>query len=760
LNRSIGSPLSAHCNAIFLEVLERGLSTQKQSIADLITPAMLDHFARNDSLDSLFYPFFVQIVASELARPPPADGVVVALVRRLIEEKRQLFAQARFSRLISHLVDHIKALNVDALWVLCRASQLSEEQFVVDAFVVLPQRIIHFACQNAPESRTLSNQRIQRAWRAEEALGDPKTFQMPPLDLVRSRVGVSELSNDVVSEFLTAFRNAIDQIGNLSAQCFVEAFACLREMVLNSACYFAVVPVVLQLLPHLVQKVKFGNVMPLLTSQLLFDPEETVFGRKGLLIYVNTLRNAVIDFCSTYDVNSLVGIFVQASAVPLLFAEVLLRNHWRGQPLLDRDFFAREPVMSALVAASLGIKEAVCDPAIPGLGYAKSIIFLTLFGLLDDRVTAQNCLNSSIFVTGFLMLMLEADFTSVVLKSLASCLSEIETLPEQVPVFLISVFEACVQRHTDEHMPQIACDLTQAIVRCLSHNIKFSLVFDQVLEPALLCLRTHPTAELFDGIFNLLMLVTEGQKKQDLSQKRFNLILDIIAEVEGAEPSQATFRQFLNMLNASTNLSMNLPFVIKVPEVIPLVLVAFSRSRQLPAVLAHFMDLCKHSVGNIIALHNGEATSLLLRAVEGSFEYRGRIVDFDFTTNRTFFIQTHIWPLVALILASRSSYEVDHTLRSLVTPDAQGVFSPHASLVIELIDLAFSLIDRNPFPQFPIATPTPIITFHAVDSSRISNGFVFAFHAQMDSLRTITSEKTRFILLELSSGPRHFIFLL
>jgi hypothetical protein len=511
----------------------------------------------------------------------------------------------------------------------------------------------------------------------------------------------------------------------------------------------------LQILLRLIEKATLAPVIPLFAPPMLFNPDETIFTTEGLLLSVNTLRNSVIDFMAAHNRPALPPLFVSSTNSPLLFAEVLLRNHWHGQNSLPLDFFAREPVMSGLISVSLGIKDALPDPAVPSLGYAKSIIFLTLFGLLDDRATAKKCLKSSVFATGFLLLMLEADFTSIVVESLSSCLSEIDTLPEQVPVFLLSVFEACTQHHTDQHMVQIARDLSQAIVRCLSYNIKLSPALDQVLDPALVFLKLHPTAEIFEIVFTMLMLVTEGQTIRDFSHKRFNLILDIVSTIEGAEPSLAIFRKFQNMLNASTNLSMNLPFLIKVPSVIPIVLIAFSRSRMLAHVLAFFMDLCKHSIGNAIALHTGETTFLLLRAIEGSFEYRGRILEFDFTSNRDQFFQRHVIPLAATILASRLNYEVDQTLRSLITPNAEGVFSPYASLAIEIIDLTFSLTNREPSPQFSNVAPTPLIRFASVDPKRIADGFIFAFYAQMDFMRTLTMH-TRFVLLEFVSGPRCF----
>jgi hypothetical protein len=145
----------------------------------------------------------------------------------------------------------------------------------------------------------------------------------------------------------------------------------------------------------------------------------------------------------------------------------------------------------------------------------------------------------------------EIDFSWVVVESLSNCLTQLQTLPEQVPLFLVSVFDACSRHHNDAHLARIARDLSHAIVRSLSYNARLSPQFDQVLEPALTFLQVQPTAAMLDAILTILMLVTEGQRRHALGQRRFNLILDIVAAVEGDEPSDATFRKFQNVLNSA-----------------------------------------------------------------------------------------------------------------------------------------------------------------------------------------------------------------
>jgi hypothetical protein len=224
-------------------------------------------------------------------------------------------------------------------------------------------------------------------------------------------------------------------------------------------------------------------------SGRLFNAAQTVFHTFGVVLSENTLRNTAFDIVASHCLSSVADLFVGSAPTPLVFAELLLCDQLRAdstkRPSLGRDFFACEPVISSLIAASLGLQQAPHNPDVPGVGYAKSIIFKTLFGLLDDRATAQSCLDSAVFATGFLSLMFEADFAGIVVESLSNCLTQLQTLPEQVPLFLVSVFEACSRHHSDAHLSRVARGLSHAIVRSLSYNARLSPQFDQVLDPAL-----------------------------------------------------------------------------------------------------------------------------------------------------------------------------------------------------------------------------------------------------------------------------------
>jgi hypothetical protein len=172
-----------------------------------------------------------------------------------------------------------------------------------------------------------------------------------------------------------------------------------------------------------------------------------------------------------------------------------------------------------------------------------------------------------------------------------------------------------------------------------------------------------------------MMLIRQTQRQYELPDARLVMVA-----------SDATFLKFQNVMNASKNLSMGLMFLIRVPEVIPLVLLAFAHSRRLADILNFLLSLGKYALWNAFCLHIGEVDLLLLRALYGRFEYRGLSPRFT---------EQQVIELVALILTVRSRFEVDRAICDLTVSAKAGKFSPNGPLAIETINPAFRRSTRT-----------------------------------------------------------------
>jgi hypothetical protein len=577
---------------------------------------------------------------------------------------------------------------------------------------------------------------------------------MPPPELIENRLTLEALSDENVEEMLTRLLPSLTRIGPKSAEMLVASLSNRMDVILNSPQYLDFLAVLVQMLEVLAAKASIASLIPLLLNPLIFNASEVVFLYGGIMSGENTLRNAIFKLVATHEFEELAALFVRCSLNPVMFAELLLRaTHCHP---LHNDFFGREDVMSALIEAALSIQEPICNAIGVRLSYAKSILFKTLFGILDDPDTTRLCFESQVFATGFLSLMFEPHFTDVVVQSLSRCLSHIPTVPESVPLFLLSVFESCSLHHDDKELAKIGRDLSQAIVRSLSHNTALSGYFDQVADAALSFLQFEPTAEMLDDILTILMLITQSQTTHTLTRKRLNMLLKIITAVEKNEPSDSTFLKLKNIMNASTNISMNFPFLIKAPSILPVVLLSFAKSSRLALVLDLFMSLCRHSLSNVSALHEGEVDYLLLRGVKGKFEYRGCRVRFNFAFDSTSFIREHVMPLIALIVSEHSSYPIDHVFCELIAPGERGNFSKTAELGFETLQMIFAHTKLNPPLQLPVIAPGPIVRFDNVDGTRFFDGFVLGFYTKIDSVKTGTMPH-KFILFQIQDSAHIFM---
>jgi hypothetical protein len=241
-------------------------------------------------------------------------------------------------------------------------------------------------------------------WASHEVVQDPRSFLMPPEQLIESRLSLEDVCGEVIQNLLNGILPSIGILGPMSCQSLVDSFAMQPANLIRSSNSLVYLAVFLQIFKTIVGHTAMTDLTPLLVNDTIFSPSENLFRIAGLSPVRNTMPNEVLDFVATHDLG-LSELFVRTAATPLLFGELLLRAT-RYHPLSD-DVFGREMVMAALISASLGIQQLTSDPDVPGTGYAKSIIFKTLFGLLDDRVTAQRCFESQIFATGFLSLMFE-----------------------------------------------------------------------------------------------------------------------------------------------------------------------------------------------------------------------------------------------------------------------------------------------------------------------------------------------------------------
>jgi hypothetical protein len=152
--------------------------------------------------------------------------------------------------------------------------------------------------------------------------------------------------------------------------------------------------------------------------------------------------------------------------------------------------------------------------------------------------------------------------------------------------------------------------------------------------------------------------------------------------------------------------------LVRVPEIIPLLLLAFAHSRRRADILGFLLSLGKYSLWNAFCLNIGKVHLLLLWAFYARFEYRGLSVEFELSLH---FIKQQVVGLVAVILTVRSNLEVDHAICDLITPNKAGRFSANdRAEKIEFKCIMFDMpvgvvIDQCESASVPISEESPVV---------------------------------------------------
>jgi hypothetical protein len=171
---------SAHCNQVFNEMISIGLATKDDVAISEISGPILRHFQVNPSLESTFFPMFSIVVESQLGLATPEnERDVITMIRCIFEGEFPVVQNVSLCPLMSHLVNRLNSLNPDAIYILCKASKLHEEQLIADSFLVLPDLLIRFVTERSSSQGPSDAQRHSLQDVSPEILENPRSFLMP-----------------------------------------------------------------------------------------------------------------------------------------------------------------------------------------------------------------------------------------------------------------------------------------------------------------------------------------------------------------------------------------------------------------------------------------------------------------------------------------------------------------------------------------------------------------------------------------------------
>lgn len=738
-----------HSNAIFQELVIIVNSIQKESLFKILIEPIINDIQINTTLEKFFYPTFLDfIIKIQNMEDKSNFAAMIPIIAALAADQRKFFEYESLRDLAYLISREITDLDMNALYILCFCSQReNDDETISDFFLSIPH-VIFQRIQKSPvvnnvndfkytfpkENRNSKDGQISTE-NSENSIISPDMLFMPSSESVENKVSFLSLCDKWMQSFIKSFISMLKICGKHCLNAIMTSLQSMKELLFQSEYCIDFIVVTLLILKQVATKCNIHPAINLIVNQFTFCENVTIFTEKGLCDSNNRLRNDIFEFLVKNDDEGLAELFIRSSSHPLLYAELLMRATF--QVPLPNEFYSSPVILPSLIGSTMLILQTDFPDYVDKSNVARSIIFNVLFRLFDEPKTALQCFENHIFTAGFLSLIFEPGLSKLIVRSLSDCLSKFPVLPEPVSLFVASLFKMCSLHH-DEQLSSIANNLAHEIIRSISHNISIGPSFEAVFDSTLEFLQIDPTPEMLEAVLSMLLLIAQGNLNLLVNSTRFNNILNLIHSVEGDEPSDTTFLKMQNLMNASTNLAMNMMFLIRIPDVLALVLIAFSKSKRLSKILETIMNLCTFSIANIYACHDGDVDLILLKSLFGGpFNYKKRKVEFLYDDKQSI-IESHVMKLISQIVSVRSSYTIDNLFLSLLLPNENGDYNKYANLAVSTLNSIFLAMSKLPYPTYPIASSTPYLKYDNLNPEGLEKGFIFAFYCYIDVGRCIT----------------------
>lgn len=700
LNRCADSVFCDFCGQIFRELAEIALKSEDSRVLELV----FQHFYVNRKLDQDYSLLLLSVFDRVIAlQSDELTEKCLALLVQMLENELPVVMFPSFTHILSATTRYFNSLSHDAMMAVALASRYSNEAIISDSFMVLPTLLLN----------RLEGQPVTLVVETIEAVN---TDQPATPDTGVSCEGeIVEICGDTVRE-LSAKMNAVIATASTEVlEVFTGSLSQMSVVLTGSPYVIDFLVFVTLVLEELSRKVSIESLIPLLFTSQLFNPDVTIFRNGGVSEQLTIARNAVVDAIANINAGLFYEIFEMISRAPFLAAEFVMKLSFK----LGKTFFANEVFLTSLFNTInlLRQRKTTCGDE----DRVHSVLLSTLLTILEDTKMAILCFTHVTFSTSLINLCFDKDFSQTAVDFFTSCLSKFETLPDGFVTFLSVLLSTCAANGDNSHFCELGSQLIKGVNQALSHNPRHGVAFSGVLQSCLKFAKMSQTKEDFELVMTMFTLVTQSQKELTLTDEVFGSILDIRKSVEGDSPSDNFVLACLNLMNASTNLSLELLFSIENVDVIPLLFCSYCDSPNVSYCIDLFQRLCSFSVSNILACHNGKLDVLLLDSLNGAFEFRNKPMKFTFTNEgRDIALR-----LISTIVSVRSSVEVDRKfLKLLVSHDLE--VSKRALMTLH------ELFSNDQSVNNELWSPHPMYELDGAFGRELHNGFAFSCYLKVD----------------------------
>jgi hypothetical protein len=482
---------------------------------------ILNQIALNQNLDARFSP--VLMVLFDRVMEIEDDDITadtLALLVALFQHHSGVIKELDFFHFLSLLTRMFHELNQDVLYIMACASHLTDNAIIRDCFVVLPTCLLnHFY------ERDL-------VFKFEKVCG-LYTDDTPLESMISAPKTLVEYCDEGICSLASQLNLVLSIATPEVAECFVQAFDASDSTFCGDSSPADFFVFLCLLLEPIGRTVSIAPLVPILLNSVIFDFRFSIFADGGVPPQLNAVRQCFFQSLAALDCSHFYTVLDVLSQSPFLAAECMVRLSYRFQA----SFFADEVILMCLFSSIhiLQQKTELMNHSVKKK--TQSVLFSTLFSILDDPSIALECFARHAFSTSFLNLMFNKKYTSIVIDSFSTCVSKFDEIPEPIVVFLSLVFVSCPS-DGDSHFMEIALRLMKGMVHALSHNANLGKSFSAVYENCFGFARKSKSKEALECSLTILTFIVQSTALFTMSDQMFNSLLDVCEQLEGDEPSE------------------------------------------------------------------------------------------------------------------------------------------------------------------------------------------------------------------------------
>ncbi|KAK8898718.1 hypothetical protein M9Y10_001010 [Tritrichomonas musculus] len=756
MNLCVSSPFHVFFPDIFKELLTDLLTKYNVDWDISLLNKILRQIVSNNSFDSSLSNCLESLISKIVSTKDSA--MVETLLSVLViffEENKPAIQEISCSYIISSITNYISNLDLNSLVVLGYCSQKEPNDVtILYRYQNLIRNALAVFSQNPPFYQpsilfsTPQSSNINNSSEDGSDINDESTFEAPPENLIHCESNIDDICCKKLKLYSTRFHSLLNLSSKPCSDAFIQSIIDTQKIVEISVYSVDILILIASCLSFLSKQSTIGPIVQYFIKSKIFDPKFTIFSKEGLNPTISIIRNSIFKIISTIDSSFFYNFIQSATLHPLLLAEHIMRLSYKYGNM----FFAHTIILNSLLASINVLQHE--KPNIPKshLETAKKVILSVVISLLDEKDFAFVFFSDFKFCKLFSDLLLEPSTTEIATSVFTKCVSKFPTLPDSTIQFISFILRRCNSNLNDEVATNGGISLVKAVISAISHKISLGVSVSTIFDDTLIFLKTFidKNPETLEMTMAICALITQSQNSIEVTSERYNSILDIITKIEENEPSDSTLQSFLNQLNASTNTGIDQMFVIQTSDVIPIILAAFSQSKRLGMIIDLFQQLCLFSVKNIVALHDGDLSFILLKALVGPFSYKERLLNFLIPKE----IIEPIFRLISTVVSQRSSFLINETFLNMIYPDPiTHQFLPISEQAIMPLYQLFTKQDKS---VFQICTEIPVYTIKDVDGSLLREGFAFSFLTKVDLTSILQSQGT-YIYLEIKDSKKRVL---